>query len=233
MEKLDNILHKPLLYKESESNQTIIVIYSYDKIISKNINIAGVDNNKIYYVVYFIYINSTLSYNRPDVGKKEIHDINAFLDCLVELDLKEQNSKIPLFSTQKIILSEMNVLLSNIHEYSSICASLNKILSNKENLGRIVLQGTTSFLANIPIKTIDGKTIDLTKDNIDDIGNIVIKHILDNIDLNINDEKEVQEFKNKLELEIIESLPNDIQAGSIVLNMEAIIEEINKFRGQI
>ena len=90
---------------------------------------------------------------------------------------------------------------------SAIKYILNK--ENHSNKGQIIINGQNGNFAELVFNTVKGNPPDLTPYEINAIGESIVKSLMDNLYIDIDNKDEIDKLKSDIELNIIKSSPND------------------------
>lgn len=225
---IDDLLFKPLRYDYNNANR-LLIIYNVQSVFNKSQNVKGND-----------HVETTLLIDTIDVYKTVEHQASVLERTVVISlkDLKQHLIPIPIADCAEPVLEALDIVCQDIREYTTQIQNLIKVSAVIKNVasglateGQLILTDGQSGLAQIVFNSVTGKTAELSQDDIDRIGGIIMDVVMHNLSLDTADDKQIKKLKAEIEFKIIETLPASFTAQDIKINMDPILSEIKKYQG--
>lgn len=223
---ISEFLFKPIII-DLDGEERTIIIYNVETSVSKVLDDNGKILTKDKTYVEVLDIETSILTGNPATEVIEITDEDKFISNLSDIENTEES-----FTSLETMYQMLNANLAFLKQRSiSISSAFNAVKSivkgpQKDNEGNLIIGGDSGGLAHIVFNTIKGDTLKLTDEEVNNVGQLVIDTIIQNINIDLENEKEVNGFIETLELKIIEGLPTSLRAGNITLNKDGIIKEI-------
>lgn len=232
---MQEFLYKPVYIKSLDAE---ILIFAIENNCQSFVGIDGKVTKENCLIIRYIDINKTLQLGNPIVDSINLINPEVFFKDSEVIDTEEY---LPLLmEVSSVLVKEISDLTNVIKSYTQVltamrahASSSGKVnLSNLQDKSALIIQGTNAGLAHIVFKTITGNTALLKPEDIDKvgktIGEIVNKNA--NTDKNFSEQENLKKLKDELEYKIIDSLPIQMRAQDVGINMDAVIEEIERIR---
>lgn len=215
-------LQNKILYKNNSKNKLFLVFAI------EVVNISNFQGKKEEVVINCLDIQSCISYKDFIVEPIRISSIESFQkDFTVLEDPKELEIFLPTVFSSLIVLSRYLETLKNDYEIcTNALASFRESVSDMEGLAKI----PDDTIMVVSLKDHLGNSVDLNPEEYTKIFEVVSKSIQENIDIDIESEKEMIELQNDIEIGVIKILPDHYNDTSIKINMELIKNEIINLR---
>lgn len=231
LEKLKNITFKPLISRINDIEH-LVMIFGVDVINSQSINSAGNEQQDSQLSIQVWYVSETLRIGMPITEIITISDVDRLIKDVEEIDPEEVEED--LLAGCEILIMHMAEISREMMRLSKAisAAKLSRVSMGQNSKGQLVIQGTDVGLSQICFSTINGKELNLNKDEVEKvgsvIGSVIMEHIHDDLTENIDNFK--KKLKAEVEYKILEALPPRIKANDININVDAVLEEINKIQ---
>ena len=217
-------MFKPILLSEVNGGNQVVVIYDYSHKIYTDI-----DETKETVVFSAVFVTDSINEQRAVTDKIVAQNVEDFLDNIDEVkDNEEINWQ--LKNTLDLLSAEVNATLNYIQEMSR-CFKTVMSLVNNDQKGLIVNSSSNTNIISAVTDSISGAN-NLDQNDLEKICNVVLTEVLQNADIDVEDEEQVDKLRKTIEYRFIQSLPDNVSADDISINIEAILSEIRKMQGE-
>lgn len=230
--EIDSLLFKPFAIKDESGQEKLFIFIGGDETLNKTLSDKGKLTKKNIYILYLFDITDTINSGEAVINNWQISDWNKFKSNLREVPFRECGDLLVMSSN--IIVDEINNLTkraSDLNQAITVVRHIAKKAGNGDDIGTIVINGSENNLTQIVFKTITGDSVDLKKDDVDKIGEVIMEIVMDHAEDNLDDPEQLKKIRSEIEYKVVEALPDYTQAKNIKINMDAIIEEIKKMKG--
>jgi|GEM_PF-5127297 len=228
-EFFNTVLYKFISYVDSFNNLKNVLPISSGHRVNCFLSPLSTEIEEDIYYLEIIDINESLVNNQLTISELVITNADDFISSMITGSNKENDEYCKVIKL--LIQNESSFLTQRIKSHTRTLCVLNKILNNeKVSSSAITIGNNDNLYTAIVYNTIDGIKKDLSDDQINNIGNIIVKFILDNGQIDLSDDELVDSIIRQLEVIIIDSCPSWIIAEKVHINKDAIKNEINKLQ---
>lgn len=231
--RIDELLFKPIMYNTGD-HEKFILIYDCETKISQIVSPSLKKTKRTTEVLRVIDIKSTLETNRITTETCVVSSLKKFKANVKAVPVDTCVDEIVRVTA--LLLGEMTVYSQKLSELSNILSSIRSCTKTEATIdgGNIVLAGTEEPLAHIVFQTVSGQkeAIEkvLTQKEVQRMGEVLGSIIMSNLDLDLDDEERVRKLKAEIEFKVIDSLPNNLKAGDVSIDINAVLGEIRGFQ---
>ena len=245
--KPSDLIGKLAIFKDSSSAPctdcggecgiNLLMIFSIDEVKSSFLTLADHHENVSYNISY-LNIDQSLDRGKITSSNVNFSTLGEFLNTI---ELLEPEAYVEyqdeLDAINHIIMIESQTLANIINTNARIFGSLRELIKDEDESenesGTLSINNNSGTeIANVVFTTLDGdvKALELTTEDIQKVGNIIVTTIIQNLDIDTKDKKQVGGLKDLIQLRVIEGLPTKLKADTIKINEEKIISEVKRFK---
>lgn len=213
-------------------NRPYIIISAEDKV-NKFIDSNGIISETKHLDVFVLDVYETIVSNSPIIESYTVSDKFKFCQNGKLEDGKKYFAE--LVQASSVIAESLSETLRVTESYTKALSAIRFVL-NKENpidKGKIIINGQNGNFAELVFNTVKGNPPDLTPKEINAIGESIVKSLMDNLYIDLDNPEELNSLKSSIEFTIIESSPDDIKLKSIEIDPEKLKNEIKKLKSLI
>lgn len=182
--------------------------------------------NKTY--IEILDVTTTISTGNPVTESIEVIDEEKLTN---QFEIIDENDLEEFTEVSKILAANISFLRQRA---DSITSALNAIknVSNNDQEGNLIIGTDSGKLAHIVFNTIQGNTASLEDKEVKHIGSVIMETMMSNLEIDLENDQEVENFIGNLELKIIDSLPQTLKAGNITINKNGLLKEMKSCKDE-
>lgn len=225
---LSDYLFKPLQVDEGDESHIIVVFLvetSYREMLTDKMK----PETQTYYKITFIDLTETVVLHSPSFDEVTVQDLTEFrknvkiLDSNETMEILDHSSNIILGWIQQQV-QEMQMMSQGL---ATIKYAMGETTFDK---GQIHIHNDTAKMAEVSVQSIMGENIDLTEEQVEKVAQVVGEVVQGHLTTDVGVEENTKKIKAELEYKLFESLPDNMKAGKISINMDAVLKEIKKLQ---
>lgn len=230
LQKLKGLMYRLVRFNQ---NNDLGVIYNCN--ISQDIS-ASKDEYSV--VISFINVTASLPNSTLMTDKyiartnQEVEELFNLLVPIKEVD-KYQNE---LRGLSGIVVLETQQILADLKTITDCSAAVSKIVNIDQLFGQtnnLIIDSDSGTIVSMVLDSLEGSGKDsISQAELSYTLGVVANEILQNLHVNLDDPDEVEKLKKRLEFKFIESLPDNISAADLHLNMEAVVDSMKTMKGE-
>lgn len=234
--ELENLFFKPLRLKTElvdggEFDEIIIIIYGHTTQTSTVISpTTGKQQTTNIVTFNMLNVTETIINGYPIIETRQVADASKILESL-EIIENDNDIHEEVYEVIQVLSTAMQELMGQLANLSNAMASLKCIMSDDKDIkNQLLVNGDEAGLAYIAFNAIGKSTSTLSPKEVEKIGSVIMEIIASHVGSEIESETFANKLKAEVEYKIIEAMPAKMKAGDIQINVNAIIDEIKRFR---
>lgn len=230
---LDKYLSKPIMIS-TDLGEKPVLIFNYSLINEHIVDSTGKINKRNKDQIKYLDIFSSMEIGFPVLDSFIIEDKKKFEEHVTEMLPQQYLS--PVLATTGLVTEEYKNLTDKLGDITNLLNAMKKcveVAQEGNDQGSLTLFGSKEPLSRIVFETITGEKIkdSLTQQDINRIGSILIDVIQSYIESDLKNPENIKKLRAEIEYKIVDALPDNLKAGDVIINLDAILQEIENFRG--
>lgn len=225
---IDDLLFRPIVFKDKNIDK-LIVIFSTETQSVKHVSLSGKPVSTIKQIINVVDISATIAINQTIVDSYTIQDIREFRKNISIID--SEACKDQILIANDIFTMDLQVIAEKAAQLSQAISAIKYMSGSQQTQeGNLIITDGKDGLAQIVFSTINGADINLKAEDVEKIGSIIMDVVMHNLSIDTLDGAQINKLRAEIEYKIVDSLPANIKAGDININMGPILQEIKKYQ---